>query len=230
MKLIDKRYTEHPYEGARRLAKWLCTQGHDVGRARTTTLMKKMGIEAIYPKPNTSVPDKAHAIYPYLLRDKLIENPDTVWCADITYIPLQQGWAYLVAIMDWYSRYVIAWEVSDTLEAEFCVKALKRALKLGKCKIFNTDQGSQFTSDVWIELLIENHISISMDGRGRYLDNIFVERLWRSVKYECIYLQEFSTSDEVKIALKKYFKYYNHERLHQALEYATPFDIYSGSQ
>ena len=135
-----------------------------------------------------------------------------------------------MAIMDWYSRYVISWEVSDTLETEFCVKALKRALTFGKCKIFNTDQGSQFTSDVWIELLIENNISISMDGRGRYLDNIFVERLWRIVKYECIYLQEFSTSDEVKITLKKYFKYYNHERLHQAIEYETPFDIYSGSQ
>lgn len=229
MKLLDQRYTQHPYEGSRRLSKWLCKQGYEVGRVKTATLMKKMGIEAIYPKPSTSAPNKAHTIYPYLLRDKAIESPNVVWCADITYIPIRRGWAYLVAIMDWYSRYVIAWEVSDTLESEFCVRALKQALKYGCCEIFNTDQGAQFTAEMWIRVLAENHISISMDGRGRYLDNIFVERLWRSVKYECIYLQEFSTSEEVRLALKKYFRYYNHERMHQALEYLTPYEIHSGN-
>jgi len=227
MHLLDRHYTEHPYEGKIKRARWLSSQvGYPVGKKRVATLMKKMGLETVYPKPNTSVPDKAHTIYPYLLRDKEIIAPNQVWSTDITYIPLLGSHVYLMAIIDWYSRYVIEWALSITLEADFCVEALRSALSQSHCDICNTDQGSQFTSRDWIETLILSGVSISMDGRGRYLDNIFVERLWRSVKQECVYLRDFASVTEVKAALTKYFEYYNHERLHQSLDYRTPAEVY----
>ena len=188
--------------------------------------MNKMGLQTVYPKPNTSAPNKSHEVYPYLLKDADIIRPNQVWSADITYLPLQGSHVYLVAIIDWYSRFVLEWQVSISLEAEFCVDALRNALSRERCDIFNTDQGSQFTSSAWINTLKQYQISISMDSRGRYLDNIFVERLWRSVKQECIYLHEFSSVAELKKALAKYFEYYNYQRLHQSLDYRTPADLY----
>lgn len=229
MNLLDRHYTEHPYEGKIKRALWLSKQvGYTIGKKRVATLMEKMGLETVYPKPNTSVPNKEHSIYPYLLRDKEIVLPNQVWSTDITYISLLGSHVYLMAIIDWYSRYVIEWSLSITLEADFCVEALKSALSEGLCDIFNTDQGSQFTSEEWIKALISAGVSISMDGRGRYLDNIFVERLWRSVKQECVYLHDFTSVAEAKLALKKYFEYYNHERLHQSLDYRTPAEVYFG--
>jgi putative transposase len=230
MQLIDERYTQHPTEGARKLSRWLCAKGYDIGRYKVCGLMKQVGLAPIYPKPNLSAPAREpHAIYPYQLADMDIIKPDQVWCADITYIRTQVGHVYLVAIMDWFSRYVLAWELGTSLEADFCVSALKQALRISRCETFNTDQGSQFTSKPWIDVLTSYHITISMDGRGRYLDNIFVERLWRSVKYECIYLQEFWSVKEVRKALNNYFHYYNFDRLHEALDYKTPYQVYSRS-
>ena len=227
MQLLDQHYTDYPHEGKVKRALWLSQQvGYTVGRKRVASLMKQMGIATVYPKPNTSVPDKSHEVYPYLLKDADITYPNQVWSADITYVPLLGSHVYLMAIIDWYSRFVIDWRLSITLEADFCVEALKSALEKGRCDIFNTDQGSQFTSKAWINTLKAAHISISMDGRGRYLDNIFVERLWRSVKQECIYLNSFNSVAEVKAALIKYFDYYNHQRLHQSLDYQTPADVY----
>jgi len=226
MNLIDEHYCLYPTEGARKVSLMLKSRGYDVGRYATQRLMQEMGIEPIYPKPNTSVPNKAHAIYPYLLRDMEISAPNQVWAADITYCRLKQGFAYLVAIMDWYSRYVIEWELSSTLDADFCVAALKRALEKGRCDIFNTDQGSQFTSSLWIDELTKHHITISMDGKGRYLDNIFVERLWRSVKCECVYLHDFQSIKQIRQGLEGYFQYYNFKRFHQGLDYLTPAEVY----
>ena len=227
MKLLDQHYTKFPHEGKIKRAIYLSQKvGYTIGKKKVGSLMKEMGIETIYPKPNTSVPDKKHAIFPYLLRDSEITYPNQVWSSDITYIPLLGSHVYLMAIIDWYSRYVIDWSLSITLEASPCVDTLKRALAREKCEIFNTDQGSQFTSEKWIETLTDAKISISMDGRGRYLDNIFVERLWRSVKQECIYLREFDSVAEVKKALINYFKYYNNKRPHQALDYRTPAEVY----
>ena len=188
--------------------------------------MAKMGIATLYPKPNTSAPNKEHSVYPYLLRDIDINRANQVWSTDITYIPLLGSHVYLMAIIDWHSRYVIQWALSITLEANFCVLALKQALTKGRCEIFNTDQGSQFTSKHWLDVLLLAKIGISMDGRGRYLDNIFVERLWRSVKQECIYLRDFDTVTAVKEALCEYFDYYNNVRLHQALGYRTPAQVH----
>ncbi len=227
MRLLDQHYTKYPHEGKIKRAMWLSQQvGYPVGKKRVRTLMTKMGIDTIYPKPNTSVPNKEHSIYPYLLRDVDITEPNQVWSTDITYIPLLGSHVYLMAIIDWYSRYVIEWALSTTLEANFCVLALQAALSKGSCHIFNTDQGSQFTSARWLDVLISARINISMDGRGRYLDNIFVERLWRSVKQECIYLNDFSTVMAVKKALINYFEYYNGTRLHQSLCYKTPAEVY----
>ena len=227
MQLLDRHYTELPFEGKIKRSLWLSNQvGYTVGRKRVASLMEKMGIETLYPKSNTSAGNKEHMIYPYLLRDENITVPNQVWSADITYIPILGAPVYLIAIIDWYSRYVVEWALSISLEADFCVFALKQALSKSYCKIFNTDQGSQFTSEAWITVLKNAKISISMDGRGRYLDNIFVERLWRSVKQECVYLRDFSSVAEVKLALKEYFNYYNHQRLHQALKYKTPAEIY----
>ena len=229
MRLVDSHYLNHPHEGARKVSRMLKQNGYPIGRYRTLSLMKEMGIEPVYPKPNTSVPNKAHEVYPYLLRDIDITKPNQVWCADITYVPLLGSHVYLVAIMDWYSRFVIDWEVSISMEASFCVEALKRALSKQRCEIFNTDQGSQFTSNEWINTLRQHHISISMDGRGRYLDNIFIERLWRSVKQECIYRFEFESVKALKAELTNYFDYYNFKRLHQSLDYKTPAEVYYNS-
>ena len=227
LQLLDQHYTQFPHEGKIKRARWLSQQvGYTVGKKKVASLMKKMGVATVYPKPNTSVPNKAHEVYPYLLKDTEIIAPDQVWSADITYVPLLGSHVYLMAIIDWYSRFVVEWRVSISLEAEFCVDALKAALSRSRCDIFNTDQGSQFTSQAWIDTLKTHHISISMDGRGRYLDNIFVERLWRTVKQECIYLNEFASVIELKKALTKYFEYYNYQRLHQALDYRTPADVY----
>ena len=189
-----------------------------------------MGLETVYPKPNTSVPNKEHEVFPYLLRDINITKPNQVWAADITYIRMKGSHVYLIAIMDWYSRYVIEWALSPNLEAEFCVEALRNALLRERCEIFNTDQGSQFTSTEWINVLKNHGISISMDGRGRYLDNIFIERLWRSVKQEKIYRYDFESIKEVQSALEEYFKYYNNHRMHQSFDYLTPIEVYSGSK
>ena len=226
MNLIDEHYCLHPAEGARKVSLVLKSHGHDVGRHGTQRLMQEMGIEPIYPKPNTSVPNKAHAIYPYLLRDMKIITPNQVWAADITYCRLQQGFAYLVAIIDWHSRYVIEWELSSTMDTTFCLSALRQALEKGSCDIFNTEQGSQFTSAAWINELSKHQIDISMDGKGRYLDNIFIERLWRSVKCECIYLHDFQSINQMRKGLEDYFQYYNNERRHQGLDYLTPAEVY----
>jgi putative transposase len=226
MNLIDEHYLQYPHEGARKISQMLKQKGYAVGRYRVSALMKRMGIAPIYPKPNTSVPDKSHEVYPYLLKDTEVVHPNQVWASDITYCRLLQGHAYLMVVMDWYSRYVIEWELSTSLEAEFCVRALKRALENNRCEIFNTDQGAQFTSAAWINALKGKHISISMDGRGRYLDNVFVERLWRSVKQECIYRHQFESVKELKTALIEYFNYYNNKRLHQSLDYRTPAEVY----
>jgi len=191
--------------------------------------MQKMGLQAIYPKPKLSKPGKGHLIYPYLLRGMKIIRPDQVWAADLTYIRLWKGFIYLVAIMDWYSRYVVSWEVSITLETNFCVAALRKALERGRSEIFNTDQGAQFTSTDFINELKSNEIRISMDGRGRVMDNIFVERLWRTLKYEEVYLKDYETVFEAVEGINSYFKFYNEERLHQALDYETPAQIYKGS-
>lgn len=227
MQWLDQHYTEYPHEGKIKRALWLSQQvGYTVGRKRVASLMRQMGIATVYPKPNTSIANKANEVYPYLLKDADITYPNQVWSTDITYIPLLGSHVYLMAIIDWYSRFVLEWRLSISLEADFCVEGLRSALKKGRCAIFNTDQGSQFTSQAWVNTLKAAQISISMDGRGRYLDNIFVERLWRTVKQECIYLNEFTSVNEVKAALTKYFNYYNHQRLHQALDYRTPAEVY----
>lgn len=229
MRLIDERYTKHPHEGSRKIMKNLNKQGYDITRNQVRYLMDKMGLQTIHPKPNTSAKSREeHQIYPYLLKSICVYYPNQVWCSDITYIRIKHGHIYLVAIMDWYSRYVIDWQLSISLEAEFCVDTLNRALETNVCGIFNTDQGSQYTSKNWINTLIKRGISISMDGKGRCFDNIFIERLWRSVKYECIYLQEFESVAEVREALADYFDYYNTDRVHQSLDYNTPADVYFG--
>jgi len=229
MDLIDKIYTDCPFYGTRRMkAELNKTYGMVIGRDHTRTLMNTMGLQALYPKPNLSKPCKNHKIYPYLLRKFRITKPNQVWSTDITYIKLTQGWAYLIAIIDWYSRYVINWKLSNTLEIDFCLDCLNEALKNNKQKpdIFNTDQGSQFTSSQFTSILKQNEINISMDGRGRCLDNIFVERLWRTVKQENIYLNSYSDILETKIGLNQYFPFYNNQRRHQSLKYETPAQIH----
>lgn len=226
IRMLDEQYTRTPFYGVPKMTEWLKRKGYCVNHKRVSRLMKLMGLEAIYPKPNLSKPLKEHKKYPYLLRDISIERPDHVWCADITYIRLSQGFIYLVAVMDWHSRYVLSWEVSTMLDKEFCIKALESALLLSKPEIFNTDQGSQFTSDDFTGLLELMGIKISMDGRGRALDNIFVERLWRSVKYEEVYLHSYKTVKEAKAGLARYFHFYNTERIHQSLAYKTPAEVY----
>lgn len=207
---------------------WLATQGYRVNHKRVARLMRAMGLQAIYPKPKLSTPGSGHRIYPYLLRGVQVERPDQVWAADITYIRLKQGFVYLVAILDWYSRYVLSWEVSITLDSGFCVSALEWALKEGKPEIFNTDQGVQFSSQEFQKRLQAEGIRISMDGRGRALDNVFVERLWRSVKWEEVYLKEYESVKEAVKGLASYFRFYNEERIHQSLNYQTPAAIYHG--
>ena len=228
MSFIDQKYLERPFYGSRRMTDFLCRSGYPVNRKRVSRLMQVMGIQAIYPRPRTSQKGKDHKIYPYLLRGLTIESIDKVWAADITYIPLIRGFMYLVAIMDWFSRFVLSWQLSNTLDAEFCISALEKALQIGKPDIFNTDQGSQFTSNDFTGQLISAGIQISMDGRGRVMDNIFIERLWRSLKYEDIYIKDYGTVNELRIGLKEYFDFYNYERPHQSLGYKTPAMVYFG--
>jgi putative transposase len=226
MKLIDKEYTEHPFYGIRRMTAWLRSQGEPVNHKRVARLMRQMGLEAIYPRPRTTIPADNVRKYPYLLKEVTVTTPNQVWSTDITYIRLKKGFIYLVAVIDWYSRYVLAWELSNTLDMQFCLDALEAALKLGHPQIFNTDQGSQFTSPAFTDILEREHIRISQDGKGRAFDNIFVERLWRTVKYEEVYLKSYPSLTEAYHSLKAYFAFYNQQRLHQSLGYKTPAEIH----
>src|SRR5689334_6778443 len=227
MAQIDRQYLARPYYGSRRMAAWLATQGHVVNRKRVQRLMRLLALVAIYQRPNTSKPAPENRVYPYLLGGLAIERVNQVWCADITYIPMAKGFLYLVVIMDWVSRAVLAWQLSNTLDAAFCVEALEEALsKYGRPEIFNTDQGSQFTSDDFTGTLKEHAITISMDGKGRCMDNVFVERLWRSLKYEEVYLNAHATVAEAKVGIGAWLDFYNEERPHQSLGYRTPRQIY----
>lgn len=226
MRLIDEQYMRTPFYGRRRMTAWLRRQGHEVNEKRIARLMALMGIEALYPKPRLSKPDPGHRRYPYLLRHLKVVRPDQVWATDITYIRLRGGFIYLVAVTDWFSRYVLSWEVSVTMEVDFCLSALDWALRQQHPEIFNSDQGSQFTSEAFTSRLLSAGVRISMDGRGRALDNVFVERLWRSVKYEEVYLKEYANVREAIAGLGAYFRFYNCERPHQALGYRTPESVY----
>jgi putative transposase len=223
---LDEQYTRTPFYGVRRMTAALRQAGYPVNPKRVRRLLRLLGLAAIYPKPKTSMPAPGHRIYPYLLRGVPITHADHVWSSDITYVRLAQGWVYLVAILDWYSRYVVAWEVSNTLDSAFCVAALEQALAQARPAIFNTDQGSQFTSQEFTSRLLAAEVRISMDGRGRALDNVFVERLWRTVKYEEVYLKSYATVPAAIQSLGEYFRFYNEERLHQALGYLTPAAVY----
>lgn len=227
MRLIDEQFLETPYYGARQMARYLRRQGYRVNRKRVRRLMQKMGLMAIYQKPNTSKPHPEHEIFPYLLSGVDIQSPNQVWCSDVTYIPMQKGFLYLIAVMDWHSRRVLSWRLSNTLGADFCVEALKEALaKYGKPAIFNTDQGSQFTSFSFTQVLKDAEVKISMDSKGRWMDNIMIERLWRSLKYECIYLHAFQTGSEARKGIDKWIRRYNEERPHSSLDDRTPHEAY----
>ena len=226
MRLLDKEYTAHPFFGSRRLLVWLTNQGEVVNRKRVQRLLRVMGLQAIYPKPKLSAAGLGHRRYPYLLRDVKIERPNQVWSTDITYVPLTSGFMYLAAIIDWFSRYVIAWRLSNTLDGSFCLDMLEEALSKGRPEVFNTDQGVQFTAQAWTGRLEAAAVAVSMDGRGRCLDNVFVERLWRSVKYEDIYLHGYEGVPELQSGLGRYFPFYNEERPHQSLDYRTPGEVY----
>jgi len=227
LRLLDEEYTRHPFYGSRRMTEYLRGCGHVVNRKRVQRLMRTLGLAGMAPGPNTSKPHPQHKTYPYLLRDVDIIRPNQVWSTDITYIRLPRGFVYLVAIIDWYSRKVLSWRLSNTMDAGFCVDCLEEAIKTyGTPEIFNSDQGSQFTSDTFTGVLIERGVTISMDGRGRALDNIFVERLWRTVKYEEVYLKQHGSLQELLMGLTRYFMFYNEERLHQSLDYKTPEVVY----
>ncbi len=227
MRLIDEQFLETPYYGARQMARYLRRQGYWVNRKRARRMMQKMGLMAIYQKPNTSKPHHEHEIFPYLLRGVDIQPPNQVWCSDLTYIPIKKGFLYLMAVMDWHSRKVLSWKLSNTLDADFCIEALKEALaKYGKPVIFNTDQGSQFTSFLFTQTLKDAGVKISMDSKGRWMDNIMIERLWRSLKYECIYLHAFETGSEARKGIDKCIRRYNEERPHSSLDDRTPHEAY----
>jgi putative transposase len=226
MRLLDEQYLRTPFYGSRRMAAWLKREGQKVNRKRVQRLLRLMGLEAIYPKPRTTRKSLENKVYPYLLRDVTITRPNHVWSTDITYVPLQGGYVYLTAVMDWYSRYVLAWRLSNTLDGNFCLEALEEALACGRPEIFNTDQGVQYTSAAFTGRLTRAGVAISMDGRGRALDNVFVERLWRTVKYEEVYVKDYATVREAERSLKAFFQFYDEERLHQALEYRTPAEVY----
>jgi putative transposase len=226
MRLLDEQYTRTPFYGSRRMREWLATQGCQVNRKRVSRLMELMGIEAVYPKPKLSQPGEGHKVYPYLLRGVTVERPDQVWSTDITYIRMAQGFVYLVAVMDWFSRFVLSWSLSLTMEIDFCIEALRAALRRGRPDIFNSDQGVQFTSEKFTGELAAQDIAISMDGRGRCMDNIFIERLWRSLKYEEVYLKDYESVTEARTGIERYFRFYNQERLHQSLSYRTPAALY----
>ncbi len=221
MRLIDQEQPAHPFYGSRRMVAWLRSQGREVNRKRVRRLMGVMGLEAIYPKPRLSVPGQGHKVFPYLLRDVKIERVDQVWSTDVTYVPMPAGFMYLAAVIDWYSRYVIAWRLSNTLDGSFCLGMLDEALGTGRPEVFNTDQGAQFTAEAWTGRLASSGVAVSMDGKGRCLDNVFVERLWRTVKYEEIYLRCYERVPELTKGLGRYFPFYNEERPHQSLDYRT---------
>jgi putative transposase len=230
MRLIDELYTARPFYGSRRMAIRLNERGEGVNRKRVQRLMRVMGLEAIYPKPRLSLAGKGHRIYPYLLRGVKVERVDQVWSTDITYVPMPSGFMYLAAVIDWFSRYVIAWRLSNTLDGSFCLEMLEEALGGGRPEIFNTDQGVQFTAAAFTGRLESAGVAVSMDGRGRALDNVFVERLWRSVKYEDIYIQGYDTAPGLYRGLARYFAFYNEERPHQSLDYRAPAAVYRGTQ
>jgi putative transposase len=227
MKLIDCGYLTTPFYGTRKIAAWLKSQNYSVNRKHVRRLMRVMGLKVIYRRPRTSKPAPGHKIYPYLLGGLKITRPNQVWAADITYIPMSRGFLYLVAIIDWYSRYVLSWRLSNSLDAGFCVEALEEALKKGRPEIFNTDQGAQFTSEAFTELLEQHGVRISMDGKGSYNDNLFIERLWRSVKYEEVYLKAYQDGKDARAGIGNYFRFYNTERPHQALGYRTPAEVFN---
>ena len=227
MRRLDELHLQLPFYGSRKLTQALLQEGHEVGRRHVVTLMRKMGIQVIYRKPRTSIPAREATIYPYLLAGLTIDRPNQVWSADITYLPMAHGFMYLSAILDVYSRRVLAWRLSNTMTADFCVEALEEAIsRFGAPEIFNTDQGSQFTSDDWINVLKKSGIAISMDGKGRWIDNVFIERLWRSVKYEDVYLHAYDNGTEARKGLTAYFGFYNARRSHQGLGYRTPDAVY----
>jgi putative transposase len=226
MRLIDEQYLRTPFYGWRRMTEHLRRAGHLVNHKRVQRLMHLMGVQAVYPKPKTTVASPDHKVYPYLLRDLSITRPNQVWSADITYVPLMDGFMYLMAIIDWFSRYVVNWQLSNTLDGRFCLEALQQALVVGQPEIFNTDQGVQFTALSFTTCLEQAGVRISMDGRGRALDNIFIERLWRSVKYEDIYLKDYASVPDLDTGLERYFRFYNHDRPHQSLGYRTPAEVH----
>lgn len=226
MALMDRQYLKTPFYGSRRMKAWLEAEGHVVNRKRVARLMRLMGLEAIYQRPKTSQPAPGHQVFPYLLRNLAVARSNQVWAADITYIPMRRGFLYLVAIMDWHSRLVLAWRLSISLEVEFCLSALREALSKGQPEIFNTDQGSQFTSQRFTGMLLKPGIRVSMDGKGRCMDNVFVERLWRSLKYEEVYLKAYDTVAEARAGIGAWFRFYNHERPHQSLDYRTPWQAF----
>lgn len=223
---IDKIYTDCPFYGQRRIKHILNQKGYEIGRDKIRRLMAKMGLETQYPKPKLSLGNKENEIYPYLLKDKNVTKKDEVWSPDITYLKMTNNWIYLTAIIDWFSRFVLSWELSDSLDKGFCINVLKKSLRYGKAKIHNSDQGSQFTSKEYLEILKSNNIKISMDHRGRCFDNIFIERFWRTLKYEEVYLKNYESINEAYDNLKKYFEFYNFKRPHQALGYKTPAEVY----
>lgn len=227
MALIDREYTRHPFYGSRRMMTWLRSEGHEVNRKRVQRLMRLMGLEAVYPKPKLSVGGAGHKVYPYLLRGVTIERVNQVWSTDITYIPLPSGFLYLAAVLDWHSRYVLSWRLSNTLDVGFCIEALEEALQQGCPEVFNTDQGVQFTSASFTSRLETAGAKVSMDGKGRCLDNVFVERLWRTVKYEEVYLWRHETVPALQAGLTRYFSFYNQERRHQSLENRTPAEVFA---
>jgi len=229
MELIDRQYTKMPFYGVPRMTAWLRREGHKVNRKRIARLMRRMGLQGVTPKKRLSRPNKEHTVYPYLLKNVDVIKPNQVFCADITYVPMRKGFIYLVAVMDWHSRYVLSWKVSITLDAAFCVEALEDALAIGTPEIFNTDQGSQFTSKDFIGVLQNHSIAISMDGKGRVFDNIFIERLWRTVKHEEVYLKDYANVWEAIQNLGDFFRRYNEERLHSALGNRTPYEVYHGA-
>jgi putative transposase len=230
LRLLDEQYMKTPFYGSRKFTVFLRSMGYEVNRKRVIRLMRQLGLQAIYPKRRTTIVNPENRVYPYLLRDLSIERANHVWCTDITYLPTGKGHFYLVAIMDWYSRRVLAWKISNTMDVDFCKRALEEALlNYGKPEIFNSDQGSQFTSKEFTERLQKEKVKISMDGRGRCYDNIFIERLWRSLKYELIYIQEFENGKELTEEVNKWFNWYNKERPHQALDYQTPDEVYRQS-
>ncbi len=228
MREIDRLYTQHPFLGYRVMTAMVRRAIPDVNKKRVQRLMRKMGLRAIYPQKKTSQPHPQHRVYPYLLRDLIIDRPNQVWCADITYVPMRRGFMYLVAIMDWHSRYILTWELSNSLDRFFCLTALDQALTLARPEIFNTDQGAQFTANDFTGRLLAQDIRISMDGRGRAFDNIFIERFWRTLKYQHIYLHDYETVVALWQGLRQYIQMYNEERPHQALKYQTPAEVYYG--